>query len=103
MDQGRVAGANMAGADSAYDGTIVTNSLKVAGIALTAFGELDVEGRHTAMLCQDPGKGVYRKLVHDQGRILGGMFLGDEQGAKAALAAMRQDQSINADLRALFD
>lgn len=103
MEQGRVAGANMAGADAAYHGTMMANSLKVAGIALTAFGEIDADGHHTAMVRQEPEKGVYRKLVHDQQRIIGGMFLGDEQGAQAALAAMRRDQSIDPELRALFD
>jgi nitrite reductase (NADH) large subunit len=101
-EQGRVAGTNMAGGSVEYAGTVPSNSLKVAGIALTAFGEIDPEGRREALVFQDLAKGLYRKVVHDQGRMLGGIFLGDEQGARAALAAMRADQDVSAEIEALF-
>lgn len=82
----------------------MANSLKVAGITLTAFGDIDHEGRRTAMLHSDPGSGVYRKLVHDKEKILGGVFLGDDQAARTALTAMKQDKSITtSEVRALFE
>ncbi|SMP53360.1 nitrite reductase (NADH) large subunit [Desulfonatronum zhilinae] len=102
VEQGRVAGTNMAGGPAEYAGTMPSNSLKVAGIALTAFGEIDAEGRHEALIFQDQAKGLYRKVVHDQGRMLGGIFLGDDQGARAALAAMRRDQVVSPEIQALF-
>ena len=102
VEQGRVAGTNMAGGTAEYTGTMPSNSLKVAGIALTAFGEIDAEGHHEALVFQDQASGLYRKVVHDQGRMLGGIFLGDEQGARAALAAMRSGGIVSAEIRALF-
>lgn len=102
VEQGRVAGTNMAGGTAEYAGTMPSNSLKVAGIALTAFGEIDVEGRHQALVFQDQANGLYRKVVHDQGRMLGGIFLGDDQGTRVALAAMRRDGGVSAEIRALF-
>ena len=102
VEQGQVAGTNMAGGAAEYAGTMPTNSLKVVGIALTAFGEIDVEDRHEALVFQDQAKGLYRKVVHDQGRMLGGIFLGDDQGARAALAAMRRDRVVSPEIRGLF-
>ncbi len=102
VEQGRVAGVNMAGGSAEYAGTMPSNSLKVAGIALTAFGEIDADGRHDALVFQDRASGLYRKVVHAQGRMLGGIFLGDEQGARAALTAMRRDQVVSPEIQALF-
>jgi nitrite reductase (NADH) large subunit len=104
VEQGRVAGSNMAGVRMEYGGTVMANSLKVAGIALTAFGEIDHEGRRSAMLYSDPGSGVYRKLVHDKEKILGGVFLGDDHAARTALMAMKRGQPITiSEVRALFE
>ncbi|PTN35035.1 NAD(P)/FAD-dependent oxidoreductase [Desulfonatronum sp. SC1] len=102
VEQGRVAGTNMAGGSAEYAGTVPSNSLKVAGIALTAFGEIDAEGRHQALVFQGQANGLYRKVVHNQGRMLGGIFLGDEQGARTALTVMRRDQILSPEIRALF-
>ncbi len=66
----------MAGRPMEHAGTVMA-TLKVAGIDLTAFGEIDTDGLHPAHILIDSEKGIYRKLVHDQHQILGGIFLGD--------------------------
>ncbi|MDX9835630.1 MAG: FAD-dependent oxidoreductase [Desulfobulbus sp.] len=102
VEQGRVAGSNMAGRPMEYGGTVRANSLKVAGIDLTAFGEIDTDGLHTAHILIDSEKSIYRKLVHDQNQILGGIFLGDPQGAAAAMKAMKSGKPPGPELMALF-
>ncbi|TVR00120.1 MAG: NAD(P)/FAD-dependent oxidoreductase [Desulfovibrionales bacterium] len=103
MEQGRVAGVNMGGGSAEYTGTTPSNSLKVASIALTAFGTIDAEEQHPAMVYQEQDKGIYRKLVLDEnGLILGGVFLGDEQGSRVALAALNRDRRPDNQLLGLF-
>ncbi|WP_052813203.1 NAD(P)/FAD-dependent oxidoreductase [Desulfonatronum thioautotrophicum] len=103
MEQGRVAGVNMGGGTAAYTGTIPSNSLKVAGIALTAFGEIDAEEKHPAMVHQELENGIYRKVVLDEdGLILGGVFLGDEPGSRVALATLNRDRRPDNQLLDLF-
>ncbi len=102
VEQGRVAGSNMAGRPMEYGGTVMANSLKVAGIDLTAFGEIDTDGLHTAHILIDSENSIYRKLVHDQNHILGGIFLGDPQGAAAAMKAMKSGKPPGPELMALF-
>lgn len=102
MEQGRVAGSNMAGRPMEYAGTVMANALKVAGIDLTAFGEIDADGLHPAHILIDSEKGIYRKLVHDQHQILGGIFLGDPRGAAAAMKAMKSGTPPGPELMALF-
>ena len=41
--QGEVAGINMAGGDTEYHGTTISNILKVAGIDICAAGDIDAE------------------------------------------------------------
>ena len=43
MEQGKIAGTNMAGGDLAYDGTTMANTLKVVGVDLASAGNIDVE------------------------------------------------------------
>jgi len=76
LQQGKIAGTNMAGGSQLYQGTIVANKLKVAGIDLAAVGEIDAEGRFRSEV--EEGAGVYRKMVYDQGnRLIGAVLLGD--------------------------
>jgi nitrite reductase (NADH) large subunit len=91
-EQGKVAGANMAGGEELYEGTVMSNSLKVVGVDLTSAGEVDPEGRHQAAVHQD--QGVYRKIVLEQGRIKGLIFLGLTEGVAEAKKAMDQGVQV---------
>ncbi len=53
MEQGRVAGLSMAGKDAAYEGTVLSNTLKVVGIDLVAAGEIDAEGKMETIVIKD--------------------------------------------------
>ncbi|MDP2046171.1 MAG: FAD-dependent oxidoreductase, partial [Deltaproteobacteria bacterium] len=63
MEQGKVAGAAMAGAAAQYEGTLPSNVLKVAGIDLMAAGDIDADGKLTAIVHTDSAHKTYRKLV----------------------------------------
>ena len=84
-EQGGVAAANMVESGSArYRGTVVQNRLKVAGVDLLCLGDTQPQGgpgeehRHA-----DPERGVYRKLVVREGRLVGAILLGDLSGEGA--------------------
>jgi len=51
--QGEVAGINMAGGNSEYHGTIISNTLKVAGIDICAAGDIDAEAQKDSILFKD--------------------------------------------------
>jgi nitrite reductase (NADH) large subunit len=85
-EQGKVAGTNMAGGEALYDGTVMSNSLKVAGVDLTSAGEVDAEDRLLSAVYQ--GQAAYRKIVMEEGAIKGCLFLGLTEGVKQCLTAM---------------
>ncbi|MFO7783539.1 MAG: NAD(P)/FAD-dependent oxidoreductase [Thermodesulfobacteriota bacterium] len=93
MEQGRIAGANMAGGDLTYEGTTMANNLKVAGIDLASAGEIDAEGRHESRTLKT-GK-VYKKVVFDGNRIIGCIMLGDIKGFNRITKAMKEEQDIS--------
>ena len=58
MEQGKVAGAAMAGQDVRYEGTVVSNTLKVVGIDLFSAGEIDLEGTLESIVIKDEARNI---------------------------------------------
>jgi nitrite reductase (NADH) large subunit len=76
LQQGRIAGSNMAGGSLSYQGTVMANKLKVAGIDLAAVGEIDAEDQYRSEV--EERENVYRKMVYDrENRLIGAVMLGD--------------------------
>jgi nitrite reductase (NADH) large subunit len=96
MEQGRVAGANMAGQERLYEGTIPSNVLKVAGIDLVATGEIDPEGKLEAIVGKDEARRTYRKLVLKDNRIVGAILLGNIRGSQEVQKAIEQQKDVSA-------
>ena len=94
MEQGRIAGANMAGQEKLYSGTVPSNSLKVVGIDLLAAGEIDPEGKMESAVVRDEARKIYRKLVLQENRIVGAMLLGDTRGKEEIQKAIQSKKDI---------
>jgi NAD(P)H-nitrite reductase large subunit len=75
VDHGRVAGANMAGETVRYPGSLLMNVLDVAGLHCSSFGLWQDDGRQ-ALVLQNPNRPIYRKLVWEDDRIVGAIFIG---------------------------
>jgi nitrite reductase (NADH) large subunit len=95
MEQGRVAGANMAGQERTYAGTVPSNSLKVVGIDLLAAGDLDAEGKMESVVVKDEARKIYRKLVLKDHCIVGAMLLGDTRGKEEIQRAIQSQKDIS--------
>jgi nitrite reductase (NADH) large subunit len=95
MDQGRIAGANMAGQETPYQGTVPANTLKVVGIDLLAAGEIDAEGKMEAIVQKEEAKGIYRKLVLKDQVIIGAILLGNLQGSEEIQKAIKSGKEIS--------
>ncbi len=93
MEQGKIAGANMAGGDLTYEGTTMANNLKVVGIELASAGEIDAEGKHESRTLQT-GK-IYKKVVFEGNRIIGCIMLGDIKGFNRITKAMKGKEDIS--------
>ncbi len=74
VDQGRVAGAAMAGEEVRYPGSLSMNNLSLMGLDVVAVGDARSE---EGTLSEIRGHGPsYRRLVIREGRLVGAVFLG---------------------------
>jgi NAD(P)H-nitrite reductase large subunit len=75
QEQGRVAGANMAGRHVAYRGSLLMNIVEVCDLDVASFGAWD-DPRAEAMTGAQPERPAYRKLLWTGDRLTGAIILG---------------------------
>jgi nitrite reductase (NADH) large subunit len=77
--QGRQAGRNMAGAAEAYEGGLSMNSIGFYGLASVSVGLTNPpeDSRYRVVTRLDEACSIYRKLVFDDGKLVGAVLVGD--------------------------
>lgn len=82
IEQARAAAENMAGGrKTAYQGTLPSATLKIAGMELTSLGDANAQGENLVVLRRiDAAAGVYVRLVLRDGILVGAIFLGEKRG-----------------------
>jgi NAD(P)H-nitrite reductase large subunit len=75
VDHGRTAGANMAGGDVCYPGSLLMNVVDVCGLQTASFGNWDDRAAE-AMTIDNPAEQIYRKLLWTGDQITGAIFTG---------------------------
>ncbi|MDA0659114.1 MAG: FAD-dependent oxidoreductase [Planctomycetota bacterium] len=75
VDQGRIAGANMAGQAVSYPGSLLMNVLDVCGLQCVSYGSWD-EAQSTSLESRNEMPPNYRNVVLDADRIVGAIFVG---------------------------
>jgi len=95
LEQAKIAAINMLEKEKQnYKGTIPSNTLKIVGIDLTSMGIVNPEGpQYEEIRKIDKEKGVYKKIVLEQGKIVGAIILGDTKGVTPIKKLM--DQKID--------
>jgi len=93
MEQGKIAGTNMAGGDMVYKGTTMSNTLKVVGIDLASAGDIDAENKHESRVVSD--EETYKKIVLDNTRIIGCIMLGDTKGFNNITRSISEKRDIS--------
>jgi NAD(P)H-nitrite reductase large subunit len=75
QEHGRVVGANMAGRDVAYRGSLLMNIVEVCHLDVASFGQWDDKGADVYVGLR-PERSQYRKLLFRGGRLTGAMICG---------------------------
>lgn len=82
IDQGAVAGANMAGDPVEYPGGLAMNSFHWDDIAVITLGVSVPRGdAYRSLETSNPRRGTFRKLVLEGSRLVGATLVGDVRGA----------------------
>jgi len=77
MEHGRVVGANMAGKDVAYPGSLMMNIVGVAGLDTASFGSWDASGAEVIEAVR-PDRSAYRKYLFQGDRLIGAIYVGTD-------------------------
>jgi nitrite reductase (NADH) large subunit len=93
MEQGEIAGINMAGGDRTYGGTTFSTTLKVVGIDLASAGNIDAENEFESRVFTD--EQVYKKIVLENNKIIGCIMLGDTKGFNKIKKMMSEEQDVS--------
>jgi len=81
MEQGKLAGAFMAGGGDPYRGVILSNSETFCGLRASVLGLTLLSSPGTIILSgRDQAKGIYRKLVLRQDKLVGAILVGNTSG-----------------------
>jgi NAD(P)H-nitrite reductase large subunit len=76
--QGFIAGVNMAGGSRRYGGGLAMNSVEILGLPTISVGMTsDVSEDMDVLVKTDERKKIYKKIVLDEGRVIGAIFIGD--------------------------
>jgi len=90
VEQGKVAGANLAGRERVYSGSLNMNVAELFGLTVASLGQFLPTGapEETAVEEHDPRSGLYVKLLYRDGEPMGGVVLGSPEDL-GVLAALR--------------
>jgi nitrite reductase (NADH) large subunit len=93
MEQGKIAGVNMAGGEANYNGTTMAAILKVVGIDLASAGNIDAENEFESKVATDEDQ--YKKIVLDNNQIIGCIMLGDTKGFNEITKMMSEKRDVS--------
>ena len=100
LEQARVAAQNMVSPGTAtYEGSVMSSSLKTCGIDVLSMGNINPTQEKHVQVIQAQGQQTYRKVVLENGIIVGVILYGTTNGARQLQQALRS----HADLMAFQD
>ena len=106
-EQAKVLADHITGTNSkaVYHGSKVATRLKVAGVELASMGLKEPgEQRDEMLQFAEPRRGIYKKLIIRDGRLMGGILLGDSSKAASLLHAFETNATLPEErIRLLFD
>jgi NAD(P)H-nitrite reductase large subunit len=81
VQQGKVAGANMAGREERYAGTIALNSIQLFGLSIISQGQIEAINGIEGKILKYSNSGLYQKIFYQKGKLEGFILVGDVQQA----------------------
>lgn len=94
-EMGRALAGYMAGYNSRYKGSVTSTKLKVTGIELFSAGDFSGGGNTEDIVLRDARRGVYKRLVIKDDRIIGTVLYGDVDDGPWYFQLMKDKDKID--------
>lgn len=98
LEQAKIAASNMIVEDAmVYDGTVLVNTLKVAGVELTTMGTTlpKDESKYEIIQASDPDSGIYKKALIRHNKLIGAIILGSSKNVVPLNAIVAKEIDIS--------
>jgi nitrite reductase (NADH) large subunit len=94
-EQGAILAKKLAGVDSdGYQGSVVSTKLKVSGVNVFSAGRFTDEPGTKALRVQDDLLGVYKKVVFENGKVVGAVLFGDTADGSRLFSVIRSGEDF---------
>lgn len=94
VEQGKIAGLNMAGEKIRYRGSLSRNALEILGLPFIAIGTTNFSGNREDFDCDVKAtKDSYKKFIYKKGKLVGVILLGDVLEAGKLQAMIRENNN----------
>lgn len=104
FDQARVAASNILRQKKNYVDTVPSNTLKVVGLYVTSIGQVNPEeGSLEEIRFEDREKGIYKKIVYQEGIVVGAIWMGTKKGVDGINRLISQKVNVEKWKNALLD
>lgn len=96
MEQGRIAGRNMAGRDEVYAGSLGMNSIEFYGIEVIAAGKVTgLSDDFEVIVVDHSDRGIYKKLVLRDSSPVGLILVGEIDAAGVIISLIREKANVD--------
>jgi nitrite reductase (NADH) large subunit len=104
FNQARIAASNILGKKEKYEGTVPFNTLKVVGLDLTSVGLVNPEeGTCEEFRSEKKEEGIYKKIVIQNGIIVGAIWVGTKKGASEISRLISQKINVEKHKNSLLE
>lgn len=103
LEQARIVSSNILGENRKYSGTVPSNILKVAGIDLFSIGMINPEPDCEVLHSIDEERGLYKKFVIRNNRIVGAIILGERKNVTHIERVVKQGIDISSFKKDIID
>ena len=93
-EQAKALALHLAGRKATYQGSVVATNLKVSGVSVFSAGEFLGTERSESVVLSDFKRGTYKKLVIEDGRLIGAVLVGDTTAALWYLELIRNREHV---------
>jgi nitrite reductase (NADH) large subunit len=91
----RAVAATLTGGTGAYEGSMLSTRLKVSGVDVFSAGKFSGGEGCEDIVFRDAGRGVYKRIVLEDGRIAGAVLFGDAADGGWYFDLMRSGQDVS--------
>jgi nitrite reductase (NADH) large subunit len=95
-DQGAVLAKHLAGAETeGYQGSVLSTKLKVSGVNVFSAGRFIEEPGTKSLKVQDEIDGIYKKVVFENGKVIGAVLFGDTSDGTKLFSLIRKEEDFS--------